>query len=64
MNLEFANIVRGIESNYAAARGKEETLQAEVNKQQETALNLKQLGVEYAVLQEEVNVNCLACSFR
>jgi succinoglycan biosynthesis transport protein ExoP len=54
---EVANIVRGIESNYAAARGREQALEAEAKKQQDTALDLKEVGVDYAVLNEEVVVN-------
>jgi capsular exopolysaccharide synthesis family protein len=57
LNAEIMNVVRGIQDNYVAAQAKEQALQAEAQKQQQAALNLKQLGVEYAVLQEEVNVN-------
>ena len=57
LNHEIGNIVQGIESNFRAARAREQALQAEVNKQQQIALNMKQIGVQYAVLQEEVNVN-------
>lgn len=54
---EINNIVRGIESTYAAARGREESLEKEAKNQQETALSLKEVGVDYAVLNEEVVVN-------
>lgn len=54
---EIATIVHGIESNYNAARGREQALDAEAKKQQETALDLKEVGVNYAVLNEEVVVN-------
>ncbi len=57
LNNEIGNIVQGIGSNFRAARAREQALQAEVNKQQQVALNMKQIGVQYAVLQEEVNVN-------
>lgn len=57
LNAEIASMVKGIEENYGAARAKEQTLQAEAEKQQQMALNLKQVGVEYAVLEEEVKVN-------
>jgi succinoglycan biosynthesis transport protein ExoP len=57
LNAEIANIVKGIEQAYAAARAKEQALQAEAQKQQQNALDMKQLGVEYAVLEEEVKVN-------
>ena len=54
---EINNIVRGIESNYSAARAREASLEKEAQTQQATALSLKQVGVEYAVLNEEVIVN-------
>ena len=57
LRAEITNIVRGIESNYAAARGREESLAKEAKSQQEAALSLKEVGVDYAVLNEEVVVN-------
>lgn len=54
---EIGSIVQGIESTFAGARGREESLEAEAKKQQDTALNLKQVSIEYAVLNEEVVVN-------
>lgn len=54
---EVSNIVRGIESNYAAARAREESLDKEAKNQQTAALSLKEVGVDYAVLNEEVVVN-------
>ena len=54
---EISNIVRGIESNYSAARAREDSLEKEAKSQQERALSLKEVGVEYAVLNEEVVVN-------
>jgi capsular exopolysaccharide synthesis family protein len=54
---EVGNIVRGIEADYRAARAREDALQAEVARQQQAALKMKEVGVQYAVLQEEVNVN-------
>jgi polysaccharide biosynthesis transport protein len=54
---EIANIVRGIKSGYAAALAKEQGLQAEADKQQRDALKLRELGVNYTLLQEEVNAN-------
>ena len=57
INNEIANVVRGIQANYAAALDKEKALQAEADRQQQKALNLKHVGVEYAVLEEEVKVN-------
>ncbi|MGH7826652.1 MAG: GumC family protein [Candidatus Binatia bacterium] len=57
INTELNNVVRGIRDAFIAARSKEEALQAEAQKQQQTALNLKEVGVHYAVLEEEVRVN-------
>ncbi|HWO40415.1 MAG TPA: polysaccharide biosynthesis tyrosine autokinase [Candidatus Eisenbacteria bacterium] len=57
LNAEIATIVRGIEANYASARAREEALEAEAKRQQEIALSLKEVGVDYAVLNEEVIVN-------
>jgi capsular exopolysaccharide synthesis family protein len=57
LNREIDNVVRGIREAYIAARTREQALQAEADKQQQSALNLKEVGVQYAVLQEEVNVN-------
>ena len=54
---EIANIVRGVESTYSAARGREEALDAEAKKQQQAALDLKEVGIEYAVLNEAVVAN-------
>jgi capsular exopolysaccharide synthesis family protein len=54
---EVANVVRGIRSNYAAALAKERALENEAEKQQRDALKLKETGVQYTVLQEEVNAN-------
>ncbi|MGH7797818.1 MAG: GumC family protein [Candidatus Binatia bacterium] len=57
LRAEINNIVRGIESSYAAARAREESLEKEATAQQATALSLKEVGVDYAVLNEEVIVN-------
>jgi polysaccharide biosynthesis transport protein len=57
LNAEVSNVVRGIQESYFAARAKEDALQAESHKQQQAALNLKEVGVQYAVLEEEVKVN-------
>jgi len=57
LQTEINNVVRGIQENYFATRAKEQAIQAEAQKQQQTALNLKQVGVEFAVLEEEVKVN-------
>jgi capsular exopolysaccharide synthesis family protein len=57
LRAEINNIVRGVESSYSAARAREDSLEKEAKTQQETALNLKEVGVDYAVLNEEVVVN-------
>jgi succinoglycan biosynthesis transport protein ExoP len=57
LNTEINNVVRGIQENYFATRAKEQAIQSEAQKQQQTALNSKQVGVEFAVLEEEVKVN-------
>ena len=54
---EINNIVRGVESSYSAARAREDSLDREAKNQQATALSFKEVGVEYAVLNEEVVVN-------
>jgi polysaccharide biosynthesis transport protein len=54
---EIANVVRGIQENYTAALAKERALQAEADRQQEKALNLKEVAVQYAVLEETVKVD-------
>jgi capsular exopolysaccharide synthesis family protein len=57
INNEIATVLRGIESSYASARAREEALDAEAKRQANTALGLKVVGVDYAVLNEEVAVN-------
>jgi capsular exopolysaccharide synthesis family protein len=54
MNLEIRNVVRSIDSDYAAARAKEAALQAEADRQQQSALNLKELAVQHTLLQGEL----------
>ena len=55
LNEEVAHVVRGINSNYAAALAKERALEREAQKQQSDALQLRELGIQYTVLQEDVN---------
>ena len=57
LNTEIENVVRGIQQSFFAARAKEQAIEAEAQKHQQVALNLKQVGVQYAVLEEEVRVN-------
>jgi succinoglycan biosynthesis transport protein ExoP len=55
LNREIGNVVHKIESDYGAARAREETLQAEVGRQEQEALNLKKVEVEYSILKAEVD---------
>jgi polysaccharide biosynthesis transport protein len=57
LSLEFADIVRGVETEYSVARARATALQNEVKRQQEAALNLKELGVDYTILQGEAAAN-------
>ena len=57
LNREITNVVRGIRENYAAASNRERSLQAEADRQKQAALTLKEVGVQYAVLEEEVKVS-------
>jgi len=57
LNLELNNVARGIDSDYAAARAREGALQTEAEQQQRAALNFKELGVEYSLLQGELDAN-------
>jgi capsular exopolysaccharide synthesis family protein len=57
LQLEVGNVVRGIDSDYAATRSRETSLQAEADRQQQAALNLKELGVQYTLMQGELDAN-------
>jgi capsular exopolysaccharide synthesis family protein len=57
INSEIRKVVESIESNYVAAKAKEDTMAAEVKKQNERALSLKEVGVDFTLLQGEVNAN-------
>jgi polysaccharide biosynthesis transport protein len=57
LNLEIRNVVRSIESDYAAARAREAALQAEADRQGQAALNLKELGVQHTLLQGDLDAN-------
>ncbi|MEX0802793.1 MAG: polysaccharide biosynthesis tyrosine autokinase [Candidatus Binatia bacterium] len=54
---EIATVVRSIKSSYAAALARESGLQSEAERQQQDALRLKELGIDYTILQGEVNAN-------
>jgi capsular exopolysaccharide synthesis family protein len=57
LNLEIRKVVRSIESDYAAARANEAALQADADRQQKEALNLKELAVQHTLLQGEFEAN-------
>lgn len=57
LNLEIRKVVRAIESDYAAARAKEAALQAETDRQQQAALDLKEIAVQHTLLQGELDAN-------
>jgi polysaccharide biosynthesis transport protein len=54
---EIQRVVRGTESAYQAARGKENALRKEMDKQKAATLGLKDVAVEYAILAREVDTN-------
>jgi capsular exopolysaccharide synthesis family protein len=54
---EIRKVVRGVESAYLAAEGREKKLMATVEKQKNAALSLKDASVEYAILAREVDTN-------
>jgi succinoglycan biosynthesis transport protein ExoP len=57
LNVELNNVVRGIDSDYSAVRAREAALQAEAERQQQAALEFKELGIKYNLLQGEVDAN-------
>lgn len=57
LNQELNRIVRTIESDYVAAKTREEALTEEMNRQKEAALDLQGKIIEYALLQREVESN-------
>ena len=54
---EISAVVGGIESRYLAAKAKEESLQRAVDAQKRVALDQKDAGVQYAILNREVDTN-------
>ncbi len=57
LKLAINNVVSGIETQYNAAVGKENELQAEMNRQRTETLNLNDSAAQYAILQREVDTN-------
>jgi polysaccharide biosynthesis transport protein len=54
---EVAKIVEGINDEYQEALGKEDQLQAEMNRQRAETLNLNDAAAQYAILQRDVDTN-------
>jgi polysaccharide biosynthesis transport protein len=57
LKLEIGNVVRAVESDYSSARAREVALQDEATRQQQAALNLKQMEVQYTLVQGELDAN-------
>lgn len=57
INAETARELNGIESSYGEAVEKEKRLQDEMNSQRTATMNLNDAGVQYAILQREVEAN-------
>jgi polysaccharide biosynthesis transport protein len=57
LKLEISNVVRGVESDYSSARAREVALQDEAARQQQAALNLKEMEVQYTLIQGELDAN-------
>ena len=57
LNLEVNSVVRSVESDYNAASAREAALQAEAEQQQRAALNFKELGVDFTLLQGELDAH-------
>jgi succinoglycan biosynthesis transport protein ExoP len=55
MDREITNVVRKIESDYGAALAREKALEEEAGRQQQAALDLKAIGVQFTVLQADVD---------
>jgi polysaccharide biosynthesis transport protein len=57
MDEEIRRVTSTIETQYEEAKGKEDRLQAEMDKSRTHALGLNDAAVEYAILQREVDTN-------
>jgi uncharacterized protein involved in exopolysaccharide biosynthesis/Mrp family chromosome partitioning ATPase len=57
LNAQIQRAVEGVESEYLAAKGKEEALAAEVEKQKKATLDLNDLNAEYQVLARDAEAN-------
>jgi uncharacterized protein involved in exopolysaccharide biosynthesis/Mrp family chromosome partitioning ATPase len=57
MNEQIHRSVAGVESQYLAAKEKEDALAAEIERQRKNVLDVNDLGVEYQVLYREAEAN-------
>jgi polysaccharide biosynthesis transport protein len=57
LKLEIGNVVRAVDSDYSTARAREVALQDEAARQQQAALNLKEMEVQYTLVQGELDAN-------
>jgi polysaccharide biosynthesis transport protein len=57
LKLEIGTVVRAVDSDYSSARAREIALQNEAERQQQAALNLKEMEVQYTLVQGELDAN-------
>lgn len=57
LKIELSKVVESVRNEYQAARSEEESLQSALNQQKAEALSLNRTGIEYGVLQREVESN-------
>jgi capsular exopolysaccharide synthesis family protein len=57
LKLEIGSVIRTVESDYSSARAREAALQQETERQQQAALNLKEMEVQYTLVQGELEAN-------
>lgn len=54
---EISTVQRSIESDYRIARTREETLETAADREQDAAMNLKRIGVDYNILDQEAKAH-------
>ena len=57
MKTAIAEVVQRIGTDYESARNREASIEAESGRQKQAAIDLKSLGIQYTVLQAEVDAN-------
>ena len=57
LDREIVTVRRGIESDYGVARSREDTLETAADREQEAALNLKRIGIDYTILDQEAKAH-------